>query len=179
MTDSPTMTEILIERPDHGAAVEALFDEVFGPGRFAKTAERLREGNQRLQNCSFVAFKPDGFAGAVRQWPIDIGGAPAVLLGPIAIAPRWKDNGVGAKLMQSAIDSARENGHSGILLVGDLAYYGRFGFACEPHRFTLPGPVDPLRVLFLPLHARFLPLRGALKRPDSSINAAMDRPLRA
>jgi predicted N-acetyltransferase YhbS len=50
-----------------------LYDEVFGPGRFAKTAERLREGNTKIADASLVALDSDGVTGVVRVWPVKVG----------------------------------------------------------------------------------------------------------
>ncbi len=64
---------IVPDAPEHSAAVEALYDDVFGPGRFAKTAERLREGNTKIADASLVAVDSDGVTGVVRVWPVTVG----------------------------------------------------------------------------------------------------------
>ena len=52
------MIEILPETPSQDAdAIEALYDRTFGPGHFAKTAERLREGNASLPDITRVAVE--------------------------------------------------------------------------------------------------------------------------
>ena len=142
------------ERAQDARLVEGLIDRAFGPGRYAKTAERLREGRVPDLALSFVAWSEGRAVGCVRQWPILIGGAPAVLLGPIAVDEERRREGLGASLIQSACEAAREAGYGATLLVGDDPLFGPFGFtAAAARRVVLPGPVDRRRVLALILEA--------------------------
>jgi predicted N-acetyltransferase YhbS len=163
-----------IERPEHGAAVEALYDEVFGPGRFAKTAERLREGNTAIADACLVAFDDEGLVGAVRMWPIRVGASgEAALLGPLAVAERRRGNGVAFRLMEQAIAACQARGMAAVILVGDESYYQRAGFAkTRRGQFQLPGPVDPDRVLMLGLDPRAADLKGALSVPRAARRAS-------
>ncbi len=159
--------EIIPDSDDHAAAVEALYDEVFGPGRFAKTAERLREGNSKIPEASLVAVDGEGVTGVVRVWPVTVGGkARAAFLGPIAVAERRRGNGVAFKLMERAIGVCREQGYSAVILVGDQDYYERFGFhQAGAGRFLLPGPVDQRRILIRDLSPVAAKLKGELAVP--------------
>jgi predicted N-acetyltransferase YhbS len=159
--------QILLDAPDHAAAVEALYDEVFGPGRFAKAAERLREGNAKIADASLVAVDAEGLTGVVRVWPVDVAsGGQAAFLGPIAVAERRRGNGVAFKLMERAIGVCREQGYPAVILVGDEEYYARFGFKkAGVGRFVLPGPVDQNRVLIRDLGPGAEALAGALSVP--------------
>ena len=157
---------ISIDAPEHAAAVEALYDDVFGPGRFAKTAERLREGNTKIADASLVAIDSEGLTGVVRVWPVTVGErGRAAFLGPIAVAERRRGNGVAFKLMERAIGVCREQGYAAVILVGDLDYYDRFGFKSAEGRFQLPGPVDQKRVLIRDLSERAGKLSGLLSVP--------------
>jgi len=159
---------IVLDAPEHAAAVEALYDDVFGPGRFAKTAERLREGNRPIADASLVAIDSEGLTGVVRVWPVTVGEkGRAAFLGPIAVAARRRGNGVAFKLMERAIGVCREQGYAAVILVGDLDYYDRFGFKPSGNRFQLPGPVDQRRVLIRDLSERASKLEGALGVPRS------------
>ena len=110
---------ISLDAPEHAAAVEALYDDVFGPGRFAKTAERLREGNTKIADASLVAIDSEGLTGVVRVWPVTVGETGrAAFLGPIAVAERRRGNGVAFKLMERAIGVCREQGYAAVILVG-------------------------------------------------------------
>jgi len=157
---------IVQDAPEHSAAIDALYDEVFGPGRFAKTAERLREGNAKIADASLVAVDSEGVTGVVRVWPVTVGEkGRAAFLGPIAVAERRRGNGVAFKLMERAIGVCREQGYAAVILVGDLDYYDRFGFKPSGDRFQLPGPVDQHRVLIRDLSDRAPTLKGALAVP--------------
>ena len=157
---------ISLDAPEHAAAVEALYDDVFGPGRFAKTAERLREGNTKIADASLVAIDSEGLTGVVRVWPVTVGETGrAAFLGPIAVAERRRGNGVAFKLMERAIGVCREQGYAAVILVGDHDYYDRFGFKSAEGRFQLPGPVDQKRVLIRDLSERAGKLSGLLSVP--------------
>ena len=146
MLDPTLTTTVLIEAeiPAYAAAVEALVLAAFGPGRFAKTAERLRE--RAAMVAGFVARDRERVLGSVRLWSIAIDGAPALFLGPIAVAADNRKAGVGADLVQACLAHAAETG-LGVLLVGDVPYFGRVGFTAAPE-VRLPGPVDPRRLFW-------------------------------
>ena len=136
------------ERPEDAVAVGALIDAAFGPGRYAKAAERLREGNHLLAGLSFTAHAGGVLVGTVRMWPIRVGERPVVFLGPIAVEPVWRSHGVGAALVRKACEATAAAGHDLILLVGDQPFFGPLGFSMvPPGRVVMPGPVDPRRLL--------------------------------
>jgi len=139
------------EPADH-ASIEALHELAFGPGRFARTAFRLREGVAPDPHSSLVAMFGARFGGSVTMTPIRIGEAPAMLLGPLAVHPDFAKRGAGRGLVRAALAAARDQGHTLVLLVGDEPYYGPLGFRrVDPTRVTLPGPVNPLRVMLAEL----------------------------
>ena len=140
---------LVAERATDAALVDRLIDDAFGPGRFVKTAERLRETNAPLLDLSFVAWAGERPVGCVRQWPIHIGGSSALLLGPFAVVADYRGRGLGADLIRRACDAAAAAGHTLILLVGDAPFFSRLGFeAVPPGQVTLPGPVNPRRLLW-------------------------------
>lgn len=136
---------IEVERPGDAAAVDALVDQAFGPGRFVKTAERLREGSQPIAELSFVARLDGEVVGTVRLWPVEVAGVKLAFLGPIAVDRTRRSEGLGALLVERACAAADAEGWPAVLLVGDEPYFGRFGF--KRVKVALPGPVDPRRVL--------------------------------
>ncbi len=136
------------EQPPDRMAVETLVLAAFGPGRFAKTAERLRERAGLV--AGFVAREDGRVIGSVRLWSITIGETPALFLGPIAVDAASRRGGLGADLVAACIAEARAADAAGVLLVGDLPYFGRFGFEPAPDA-RLPGPTDPRRVMWLPI----------------------------
>jgi len=136
------------EGPSDRAAIEALVLAAFGPGRYAKTAERLRERAELV--AGFVAREGGRVIGSVRLWNITVGATPALFLGPIAVDAYSRRGGLGADLVAACIEEARRLGTGGVLLVGDVAYFERFGFLPAPGA-RLPGPADPRRVMWLPI----------------------------
>lgn len=138
-----------VETPADAAAVDALVAQAFGPGRWAKTAERLREGSSPISDLCFVVREAGVVAGTVRLWPVEAAGVRLAFLGPIAVDAGRRSDGLGAALVERACAAARSAGWPGVLLVGDEPYFGRFGF--KRARIALPGPVNPARVLLLEL----------------------------
>ena len=134
------------ESPRDAQAVAAIVERAFGPGRYAKAAERLREGNTPRLDLSFVAEIDGRLAGSVRLWPIKVGGRPAMLLGPIAVDADQRGNGLGQTLVEHACEAARAAGEAAVLLVGDAPWFERTGFGHAPNA-VMPGPVDQRRVL--------------------------------
>jgi len=144
---SPLLT-VAPERAADDAEALALIDRVFGPGRYAKSAERLREGNGFLRELCFVARESGVLVGAVRLWPVKIGERPALLLGPIAVDPDARNRGLGATLVERACQAAARSGHAVVVLVGDPPFFRRLGFeVLAPGSVVLPGPADPRRIL--------------------------------
>jgi predicted N-acetyltransferase YhbS len=129
--------------------IAALHARAFGPGRFARTAHRIREGADDISRHCRVCLVGDKIVAAVRFTPIAIGGhGDALLLGPLAVDPAFANRGYGRGLVARALDEARGNGMRLVLLVGDEPYYGKLGFKRVPRgRITLPGPVDYDRLL--------------------------------
>jgi predicted N-acetyltransferase YhbS len=146
------MTELsLVIRPetsiDHDA-IERLHERAFGPGRFARTAFRLREGAAHDPALSFTALVGTLLVGSVRVGGVWAGQVRALVLGPLTVEPAFENRGIGAALMNRSLGAAREGGHALVLLVGDEPYYRRFGFRrIPPGQLVLPGPVDPARFL--------------------------------
>jgi predicted N-acetyltransferase YhbS len=141
---------IVPEIPADADEVDRLVLDAFGPGRFAKTAERIRE-RARLA-AGYVAREDGRLVGSVRLWAITVGGVDAVFLGPIAVAAEARDRGLGADLVGACLGQAQSLGVAGVLLVGDMSYFARFGSEVAPE-VKLAGPVDPKRMLWLNINA--------------------------
>lgn len=147
-----------LETDADAQAVEALLDHAFGPGRFVKVSERVREFAPFRPDMSFTAWDGERLVGSVRMWEVRVGDAPAIFLGPLAVQADGRKAGVGGLLVEAACRAAEAAGFPVVLLVGDEPYFTRFGFAAAPARgVILPGPVDQRRVLL-----RGVPEGGAL-----------------
>ena len=166
-----TAWQVRLESPADAAQVAALNADSFGPGRFAKSAYRLREGVTPVAALSFVAVEQmlgggEILRGSVRFWPIRVGGHEELLLGPLAVQGDQRGRGIGIALMQAGIAVARSGSWRAILLVGDEAYYTKVGFSrLPPGRVKFPGPVDQNRILGLSLKTgELLNLAGEVRR---------------
>lgn len=154
MTEPSLSLSVLVTREAaaDAPAVERLAERVFGPGRFARTAYRLREVAEPDWSLCFVARVSTLLVGSNRMTPLRAGAVPALMLGPLTVDPAFRGRGIAARLVVHSLDAAREVGHGLVLLVGDEPYYRRFGFARVPAgRLVMPGPVDAARVLWCEL----------------------------
>jgi predicted N-acetyltransferase YhbS len=140
------------ERAADVIAREALLDASFGANRGARTCQRLRDGRPPATGLAFVAVRGGRLVGTVRLWHVNAGGAPALVLGPLAVDPSCRGLGIGAALMQHALSEAAARGHGAVILLGDAPWYGRFGFkAAKAASLSLPGPFERERLLGLEL----------------------------
>lgn len=148
------------------AGIERLSERAFGPGRFARSAYRLREGVPADASLSFVACVSTFLVGANQMTPIRCGGAPALLLGPLTVDPAFRSAGIGEALVNRSLEAAQAACHRLVLLVGDLPYYGRMGFQRVPDgRLAFCGPVDPDRLLYRELvDGAFAGVTGRVER---------------
>jgi predicted N-acetyltransferase YhbS len=164
------------ERPEDASQIERLNEITFGPGRFAKSAYRLREGVSQVRELAFVAIEAGQLRGSVRFWPIMIGTRSALMLGPLAVQPDQRGRGIGVALMEHSLGEARKRGHDVVILVGDETYYSRVGFArFPPGAVHFPGPVDPARLLGLSLKPNTpLELRGKVLRAQLNMPVCAD-----
>jgi len=139
---------ILPETADDAEAIERLHERTFGPGRYAKTAYRLREQVPHSVDLSFTARIGTLLVGSVWLSPVRIGETRALLLGPLTVEPAFRERGIGQALIARALTEAATNGHRLVILVGDEPYYAKSGFKQIPlGRVIMPGPVDPARLL--------------------------------
>lgn len=144
----------VVEKPEHAEAIELVLDRAFGPGRFAKTSERVRERGAAFEPAlSRVALTADGdVIGVCRIWTVRAG-APVFFLGPLAVDPAAQHGGLGAELTRQCVEACRAaRAGGGVLLVGAEQFFRPLGFAKIPAgRIIMPGPTDPNRLLWMPL----------------------------
>src|SRR6476469_118363 len=158
---------ILPETAADAPAIERLHERTFGPGRFARTAFRIREGRAHTLDLSFTARIGSLLVGSVRLTPVCIGETPALLLGPLTVEPPFRAHGIGSALIARALADAKAKGHRLVMLVGDEPFYARSGFKRIPKgQVKMPGPVDPARLLVAELAAGAFDGVAGLIRPD-------------
>jgi predicted N-acetyltransferase YhbS len=164
---------ILAETADDATAIERLHERTFGPGRFARTSFRIRERIRHRLDLSFTARIGTLLVGSVQLTPIRIGETAALLLGPLTVEPPFRERGIGRLLIDRALAAARAQGHRLVVLVGDEAYYAKAGFKrLAKGQVTLPGPVDPDRLLVAELACGASAGVAGPIRPDWDLAAA-------
>lgn len=142
------LIQLFEETPQDIWEVEALFDLCFAPGREALSSYRLRDGVAPVAGLCLVARDSDAIlAGAIRFWPVRVGAARVLLLGPVAVHPTRQGEGLGGQLIGAGLDRAARAGWRLVLLVGDAPYYTRFGFVPVSDHVAFPPPTNPARVL--------------------------------
>ncbi len=162
---------ILPETADDALAIEHLHERTFGPGRYARSAYRVRERRGHLLALSFTARIGTLLVGSVRLTPICIGETKALLLGPLTVEPPFRAHGVGTALIARALKEAKTKGHKLVVLVGDEPFYAKSGFKRIPKgQVKLPGPVDPARLLIAELSAGAFEGVSGMIRPDWEIS---------
>ncbi|MBA3448866.1 MAG: N-acetyltransferase [Pseudaminobacter sp.] len=144
----------LPELPAHDPEIEIINEEAFGPGRFTRAAYKIREDGPHERHLSFVAMHEGAVIASVRMTRIAAGAGRALLLGPLAVRPAFKNIGIGRRLVAIALDAATKAGAQAVLLVGDEPYYGPLGFRRIPRgQISMPRPVDLDRLLAVEIAA--------------------------
>ena len=163
------MIEIVPETPSlHADAIEDLFDRTFGPGHFAKTAERLREYSASLPAINRVAVEDGRVIGVCRVWPLVVGEAraPALFYGPVAVDPAYRGQFLSLRITEAALEAGKAAGWPAAILIGAHSLFGKAGFVVAPkHRLTFPGPQDQGRVMVRDLAGDASALEGLVTAP--------------
>lgn len=148
------------------ALIEDVLDASFGTNRFGRTAYAIRKGMEWLSGLSFAALDADEYlVGTIQLWPIALtdpaGRAhPLLMVGPVAVMPERQGEGFGKVLIATALSTITEQAPLPQMLIGDVDYYGQWGFSAEQTGgWRCPGPNDPARLLARGAH---LPSEGML-----------------
>ena len=143
---------IRAEKTSDVVAREALLDACFGVNRHMRTCQRLRDGRAPAEGLAFSAMADGRLVGTLRLWHVSAGGAPALMLGPLAVEATSRKLGVGTALIDCALAAAKARSHRAVILLGDAPYYARFGFSArKTGELSLPGPFERDRLLALEL----------------------------
>ncbi|MGA1343029.1 MAG: GNAT family N-acetyltransferase [Hyphomonas sp.] len=163
------MIKVLPETPAlHADAIEDLFDRTFGPGHFAKTAERLREYSASIPALNRVAVDGDRVVGVCRVWPLVVGGLRrrALFYGPVAVDPAYRGHFLSLRITEAALEAGKAAGWPAAILIGAHSLFGRAGFTVAPkNRLIFPGPQDQSRVMVRDLAGDAAALEGLVTAP--------------
>lgn len=165
------MYKILPERSGDAGDIEQLLDLAFGPNRLAKASYQYRDGVPAISALSWVARDGAKLVGTLRYWPVQVGAkqTPALLLGPLAVDPTRRGEGIGRMLVARTLDQAMLSGHRMVILVADPGYYEQFGFVpAAPFGFSMPNE-KPERLWVRPLAPGALHGVGGVIKPRRSV----------
>ena len=147
-------------------ALNALLDDAFGTDRHMRTAYLLRKGMTAIDHLSFGILDDNALLASIQCWPVRVGMADLILVGPVAVATHCQNKGLGTELMQLMLNAATPQ-DAPMVMIGDPEYYGRFGFeARDTSGWTLPGPWEPRRLLLRNVEMVALPTHGMLGPTD-------------
>jgi predicted N-acetyltransferase YhbS len=167
--DSPLAPLAPLYRPESAAdagAIEGVLDRAFGPGRFAKPSERVREFARPNPGLSRCVWRGAALVGCCRLYDIRIGGAPALFLGPLAIDPAAQHHGLGHDLTRAALAACRAAGAGAVILMGEPSFFTGLGFSNPPEgRVIMPAPVEARRLHWIALAAGALESLGGAVGP--------------
>ena len=166
------MVELLPLSDITPSAVEGLLDAAFGADRFGRTAYRIRQGMDAVPALSFAAIEDGELIGTIQCWPVahhaaDGVATPLVMVGPVAVRPDVQRGGHGRTLMARMLEAAQTKADSGLMMIGDPEYYGRFfGFTADATgAWDLPGPYEKRRLLALAVNGHDLPTGAGMIGP--------------
>jgi predicted N-acetyltransferase YhbS len=163
-----TMAKLLPLSAIDPTRVETLLDRAFGTDRHSRTAYKLRTNSTAIAALSYALVNDNDLAASLQCWPVRIGEATLVLVGPVAVDPDHQKLGHGHRLMHVALEAATTIGNPAMVMIGDPEYYGRFGFSADATAgWTMPGPWEPHRLLARNVAGHSLPLTGMLERADA------------
>jgi len=145
---------IRIEIPSDSEIINSIISCAFETDAEANLVERLRRTADPF--WSIVAEVGGALVGHVLLTSVTLEDAPDGMrlmgLAPLAVLPNHQKQGVGAALMEAAINKCRSEGVAAIVLLGNPAYYGRFGFVMsEGYGIKSIYDVPPEYFMILPL----------------------------
>jgi predicted N-acetyltransferase YhbS len=128
---------IRVERSGDFEQVDVLLDHTFTDDRYSRGDEgrlirMLRDGDSYLEDLSIVAERHGRIIGYVMLVPASVKGfpdaLPSLVLAPVAVLQEYQGRAVGSRLVEFALDRARDLGYGSVFVFGHPAYYPRFGF---------------------------------------------------
>ncbi len=162
--------QIVPDAAAYDAPLEGVLTAAFGPGRFAKVSERVREVASLDRRLSRVALRGNTVVGCCRIYRISVGDVPMLFLGPLAVAPDAQGERLGGVLVESSLDACAATDAHGVVVVGQPRMFAPFGFVEVPKdRVRMPGPVEARRLQWVALRDGGLEtLRGAVTAPRAA-----------
>ncbi|CRY56154.1 MULTISPECIES: GNAT family N-acetyltransferase [Yersinia] len=133
---------IRVEIPVDAPGIDALLRQAFKRDDEAELVQQLREDG--LLTLGIVATDDEGgVVGYAAFSPVEIGGEDRqwVALAPLAVEESLRRQGLAEKLVYEGLDSLNEFGYAAVVVLGEPAYYQRFGFVpAAQHQLTCRWP---------------------------------------
>jgi len=131
------MTDLRPARPDDLPALAVLYPAAFPNEDLMPLVRQLHDHDDTF---SLVREGADGLVGHIAFSRCSVGDALVFLLAPLAVAPAAQRQGIGSALIDAGLERCREAGAASVCVLGDPAYYGRFGFLQED-QIAPPFPI--------------------------------------
>ena len=167
---------IRAETPGDRAAVRRIVDAAFGDTITGDLVDMIRASDRYVPELSLVAVSEGQSLGHVMSSYVDLvpGTRRVLQVGPLAVAPAHQRQGIGSALMEETIRLADERGEPLLLIEGNPAYYGRFGFTrTDEHGIEQPPESHGAQYFMLrPLGAYDSTLRGRAVYPPETFGVA-------
>jgi putative acetyltransferase len=164
------------ERPADHSSIKRINDEAFGGTIESAIVAAIRASDRFVPELSLVAVSEGVAVGHVISSYIDL--VPdtkrVLIVGPLAVLPTQQRRGIGTALMQETIRIADERGEPLLLLEGNPAYYGRFGFTRADEQGIEPPPEahGPQYFMVRLLRAHEPAIRGRAVYPPETFGIA-------
>jgi len=143
------MYHLRLEKPSDQAEIERLLGLGFGPGHSSRNIWALRPGPRQAELCLVAeeTSKPGHLLGSIRYWPVTIAGFPSVLLGPLAVDPELRGQGIGRQLVRESLVLAEQGPWHWCFVSGERDYYPKLGFSkLTADDVDLPAPIEEERL---------------------------------
>jgi len=164
------------ETPDDHDTIRRIVDEAFGDTITSAIVDGIRASDRFVPELSLVAVYEGQPLGHVISSYVDVvpGSRRVLQVGPLAVVPSHQRRGIGTALMRETIRIAEERGEPLLLIEGNPAYYGRFGFtrADEQGIEMPPESHGPQYFMIRPLRAYDSSLRGRVVYPPETFGVA-------
>ena len=164
------------ETPDDHDTIRRIVDEAFGDTITSAIVDGIRASDRFVPELSLVAVDEGQSLGHVISSYVDVvpGSTRVLQVGPLAVVPSHQRRGIGTALMRETIRVADERGEPLLLIEGNPAYYGRFGFTrADEHGIEMPPESHgPQYFMIRPLRAYDSSLRGRAVYPPETFGVA-------
>ncbi len=148
------MIKVRQQTPADSNEIEALTIAAFKDALHSSYTEHLilnQLRNAGALTLSIIAEQNKHIVGHVAISPVSLsdGAKDWYGLGPVSVSPQHQNKGIGSRLIRQALDELKAIGAVGCVVLGDPAYYARFGFKADPALILADVPPEYFQTLHL------------------------------